>query len=1228
MRLLLLLVALCSACTPALDMPAGAIVSCERGGDCPSGFRCDAQFGVCVLAEEGSGVPPALADGAVAPARAGRGALVHVTFRATQPLLAAPQVRLVAGTSTIPLQAAGMSGAAYRFTLAVTGDEPEGEWAVTADVVGSSGVVLRGALVGALTIDYTPPSIVSLDVDEAVLHDQRAWVDTTTVTLRSQVGAEPPSGVRVEGDVVGVLETAYADAISVELIAGDGPKSLSVTFFDEVGNGTILTRSLFLETTTPSSAIIIRSPEQSEIWINADAVPLLFSAVGAPPVDHAGFVASRDGGVTWVPVSTPGYYIMDGLTQDATNAVWLRERDVFGNMTPPSLQGVLVVHEDSQPPPPPIVPTIISGRLGSQVGVLALSAEPSGAAMRFEIAGPSGTVVVDGTALALLPELSPSGVTSYGVAAIDKADNRSTPVPVTVFDDPLEHAAFFCLGCTYTSFAAPDHRALFYTREDDSTHMLVLCNRDLMGGFSECGLSYVAPLTSPTTKHAFQQLGISGHSLIFEDISTNLAPAMRAIDLGADGVLKGGEAPVTLSTNAHCLGTGPTSIAYGGTPAGGKRPLVLRRLGADGIAGTADDLIDTLAPTANVSGSNPCKIAFDGRRALWRDERSGPALYLYDLGADHVPDGTDPGEVLLQPHAVSSFALSEGAILIQQGDYVERRDLGPDGLYGTADDGVTFFQEKGKILDMRGDKLLIETNTGGGLVTTLVDLSSRVVLTLNDSSRNDAIFSAALGPNYAIGSLNYLNIGSAVAFYSARQDAFAYRAGSFAPGRVGGAWSGDYLLVDGQLVDVARGGRVALFDPEPETGEPPDPDMDRGNVVWRAPNGELRIYQPGPDGLVGTADDIGPRLLRMAPFAPSMLAWPRIDERRVVWAELSAGWYGGSGGGALTSQLMLLDLGEDGLYDPSSEQPSPIPDLGGLRPLFPDLEGEDLVFQHRAGGTCPASRGSPILESCDTTLYKLRAGEGPVQLVGAEAPRFSLQLTEGMAIWSALVGDVWMLEGCALSTCATPIVFPIDRSTSAYNGVLADGLLVYQTGFGPGVLTSGADGVFGGGRSTDDVALRRPSPGGQPMDLLTPRLPFAGPLGIVVGGAVIPLLPRVTVSSSPQMNIPDIGGVTESIDVEAAAGQLIDDLTLEVAIDHPAFAHLTIILVAPSGEEVILQSGSGASGEQLLRYDFTNSASLFSFFAEPVAGTWTLEVRDDTAGSEGTLLSWRLETGG
>jgi hypothetical protein len=155
------LAALAVSCSPKLDVPQGAKVSCGDSSQCPSGLICHSGF--CMDAGRVDTVPPDLAGvPAVSPGVGRAGTTFSVGVTSTKDLLEAPT--LVLGLDVpVEVPCALVSGRSYRCDYTAAGTENGGAGgAVSFDVrlldTAYNAAVKR--LAGVLRLDYRAPDVL------------------------------------------------------------------------------------------------------------------------------------------------------------------------------------------------------------------------------------------------------------------------------------------------------------------------------------------------------------------------------------------------------------------------------------------------------------------------------------------------------------------------------------------------------------------------------------------------------------------------------------------------------------------------------------------------------------------------------------------------------------------------------------------------------------------------------------------------------------------------------------------------------------------------------------------------------------------------------------------------------------------------------------------------------------------------------------------------------------
>jgi len=144
-----------AGCTTSFDVPSEAQITCDKPSQCPDGYFCSEQIGVCV-AEGGSGTAPSLTDFVLDGELFAPGDTIDMSFGASEPLHASsPAVELRWASQTVSAERSGSGGPPYRFTYLVA-DDPEGAVTIHVTLVDTEGNASE-AEPKTVTIDATPP---------------------------------------------------------------------------------------------------------------------------------------------------------------------------------------------------------------------------------------------------------------------------------------------------------------------------------------------------------------------------------------------------------------------------------------------------------------------------------------------------------------------------------------------------------------------------------------------------------------------------------------------------------------------------------------------------------------------------------------------------------------------------------------------------------------------------------------------------------------------------------------------------------------------------------------------------------------------------------------------------------------------------------------------------------------------------------------------------------------
>ncbi len=111
--------------------------------------------------------------------------------------------------------------------------------------------------------------------------------------------------------------------------------------------------------------------------------------------------------------------------------------------------------------------------------------------------------------------------------------------------------------------------------------------------------------------------------------------------------------------------------------------------------------------------------------------------------------------------------------------------------------------------------------------------------------------------------------------------------------------------------------------------------------------------------------------------------------------------------------------------------------------------------------------------------------------------------------------------------------------------------------------------------------------------------------------------------ATPELQIPDNNptGITSVLSVDAS-GELVR-LDVSVDISHTWIGDLRVLLVSPSGAEILLHDRTGRSRNDIRKTFSTSShAAMGLLVGEPVQGDWHLKVSDAAAKDVGVLHSW------
>lgn len=117
----------------------------------------------------------------------------------------------------------------------------------------------------------------------------------------------------------------------------------------------------------------------------------------------------------------------------------------------------------------------------------------------------------------------------------------------------------------------------------------------------------------------------------------------------------------------------------------------------------------------------------------------------------------------------------------------------------------------------------------------------------------------------------------------------------------------------------------------------------------------------------------------------------------------------------------------------------------------------------------------------------------------------------------------------------------------------------------------------------------------------------------------------VVISESPGTAIPDsqVPGLVRSVQCDLAGS--ITELAVDVDITHTYIGDLTVALISPAGQRVVLHKREGGDTDNLIRsWNASTAAALATLVGTQAKGAWKLEVTDHEPPDTGKLNRWRL----
>ncbi|RYZ87576.1 MAG: hypothetical protein EOP04_11380 [Proteobacteria bacterium] len=108
----------------------------------------------------------------------------------------------------------------------------------------------------------------------------------------------------------------------------------------------------------------------------------------------------------------------------------------------------------------------------------------------------------------------------------------------------------------------------------------------------------------------------------------------------------------------------------------------------------------------------------------------------------------------------------------------------------------------------------------------------------------------------------------------------------------------------------------------------------------------------------------------------------------------------------------------------------------------------------------------------------------------------------------------------------------------------------------------------------------------------------------------------------------DSNGISSSLIIDFGEYKVSKSFQVNLSLKHAYTGDLRIILVSPTGTELLLHNLQGMSGKGLegsFPKTYQSYEPLQRLVGENLSGTWTLKVMDTSKGDKGTLNSWGIE---
>ena len=262
--LLTICTATLASCTFDGELPEALLIRCGPAGECPKGYRCNADFDECRRVTTSTDELPNLAATFTPSRVVRRGAAVTVVVSADRALRAEPRVRVQHPGGSLMLPPASSTDGFLQTTYAFTAtpDIKEGQVVLFADAVASTGGLITGVRLGDLIVDDTPPRLL----DGSTVTPARAQKGTRvtvrvefdepvrdTLRLVVQLPSKPQEMLTPTSNRAG----AASFLVALPPDAADGVATLSLTnAIDEAGNeapGPLTLPPLTIDSTPPTA---------------------------------------------------------------------------------------------------------------------------------------------------------------------------------------------------------------------------------------------------------------------------------------------------------------------------------------------------------------------------------------------------------------------------------------------------------------------------------------------------------------------------------------------------------------------------------------------------------------------------------------------------------------------------------------------------------------------------------------------------------------------------------------------------------------------------------------------------------------------------------------------------------------------------------------------------------------------------------------------------------------